>query len=106
MIKRMGALCLFLSLLLSFITSCSVPREKTYYQYFDTVINLSAEGMRGEDFEALCAEAEAEISKYHRAFDIYHEIYSEKREYKGEFSLHVVDSYGNYKISNMVIIND
>ncbi len=40
------------------------------------------------------------------AFDIYHEIYSEKREYKGEFSLHVVDSYGNYKISNMVIIND
>ncbi len=84
MIKRMGALCLFLSLLLSLLTSCSVPREKTYYQYFDTVITLSAEQMRGADFEALCTEAEAEISKYHRALDIYH-------EYAGENNLRTVN---------------
>ncbi len=84
MIKRMGALCLFLSMLLSLLSSCSAPREKTFYQYFDTVITLSSEGESRKDFDALCAAAEAEISLYHRAFDIYH-------EYAGENNLCTVN---------------
>lgn len=38
-------------------------------------------------------------------FDIDHKIYSHSRSYKGEISLHVV-SGGEYKIANMVIVNE
>ena len=38
-------------------------------------------------------------------FDIDHKIYSQSRSYKGEISLHVVNN-GEYKIANMVIVNE
>lgn len=84
MIKRMGALCLFLSMLLPLLSSCSSERERTYYQYFDTVITLSAERQSASEFEEHCAAAEKEISAYHRAFDIYH-------EYAGQSNLKTVN---------------
>lgn len=73
MIKRIGAIGLFLSMILPLLGSCASQREKTYYQYFDTVITLSAQKEKSVDFEAHCTAAEKEIAKYHRALDIYHE---------------------------------
>ncbi len=73
MLKRIVTLLLFLSLSLSCLFSCAVRQEVTYYQYFDTVVTLTAEKMARSDFEKYCAEAEKEISFYHKLFDIYHE---------------------------------
>ena len=72
MIKRMGAFFLLLSLLLPCLTSCRTQREKIYYQYFDTVITLSADKEGFSEFEDLCTLAEEAISKYHRLLDVYH----------------------------------
>ncbi len=73
MIKKAGAFLLLLSMLLPLLASCGAEREKIYYQYFDTVITISAtyEGTRA--FEENTAAAEEEIAKYHKLFDIYHE---------------------------------
>ena len=71
--KKAGAFILFLSVLLCFLTACEKQREVTYYQYFDTVITLSADSLSRADFEKHVKEAEEKISFYHRLFDIYHE---------------------------------
>ena len=71
--KRIGALLLLLSVSLPCLVSCAREREVTYYQYFDTVITLSATSLAREDFETVTAGAEKEISDYHKLFDIYHE---------------------------------
>ena len=73
MLKRIGAfLLIFAAVVLSF-SSCAQRREVTYYQYFDTVVTLSATSMARADFESCAEGAEREISTYHRLFDIYHE---------------------------------
>lgn len=73
MIKKTGVILLLLSMLLPMLSSCGAPREKIYYQYFDTVITVSATRESVRTFEDNAAAAEKEIEKYHRLFDIYHE---------------------------------
>ena len=81
MIKKIVALAVALVLLLPSLVSCDngsfvgfrQPREVTYYQYFDTVINLSSVRMTKKEFEGHIAAAEERIKEYHRLFDIYYE---------------------------------
>ena len=73
MLKRIGAFLLVFAAVTLSLSSCSRSREVSYYQYFDTVITLSATSMARADFESYAEGAEKEISTYHRLFDIYHE---------------------------------
>ena len=73
MIKKILSLFLVLSFCLPFLSSCQSKREITYYQYFDTVITLSAEHESRAAFDAHAQSAETEIFYYHKLFDIYHE---------------------------------
>ena len=73
MLKKTGALLLFFALLLPSLSSCATEREKIYYQYFDTVITISATSSASRTFEQRADAAEKVISKYHKLFDIYYE---------------------------------
>ena len=73
MIKKILFFLLALSVCLPLLSSCQKQREITYYQYFDTVITLSAERESRKSFDAHVQSAETEIFYYHKLFDIYHE---------------------------------
>ena len=73
MIKKTGSFLLLIALCLSFFSSCAMERDVIYYQYFDTVISISATKEKSGDFEANTAAAEEMIAKYHKLFDAYHE---------------------------------
>ena len=45
MLKRIGAFLLVFAAVTLSLSSCSRSREVSYYQYFDTVITLSATSM-------------------------------------------------------------
>lgn len=68
---------LFIFCLLYSLSSCkNTPqtREKTYFEYFDTVSTVySFAGDSPEKFDENCREIEKILEKYHRLFDIYHE---------------------------------
>ncbi|MBQ8407335.1 MAG: FAD:protein FMN transferase [Clostridia bacterium] len=72
------AVCCFctvcLLLLLCGCESRQQIREKTYFEYFDTVsVVYSYAGDSEDDFLENCREIEATFVKYHRLFDIYNE---------------------------------
>ncbi len=76
MLKRVC--CVLLSLLLAGgLVGCapfsSAPkRSQTYMDVFDTVTEITAYGMSAEEFEADAAKLHAELTAYHRLYDIYH----------------------------------
>lgn len=70
-------LCVLLSAL-AFVSCGEVenpqPKNRLYYDYFDTVsVIYDYTGSPNEEFDALCADIEAELDKCHRLFDIYYE---------------------------------
>lgn len=55
-------------------TSCTTQTKlfsKSYFDYFDTVINIKAYCQNQDDFQKLCKIAESNIKKYYELFDIY-----------------------------------
>ncbi len=43
-----------------------------YFDVFDTVVTLSANGYQTEEFEAACQDLHKEMQRYHHLLDIYH----------------------------------
>lgn len=73
MAKKIGSFLLVLALLLPSLFSCGAEQEKTYYQYFDTVITISSTFSARKTFHQRADAAEKMIAEYHKLFDIYHE---------------------------------
>ncbi len=74
------ALCVILVASALCLASCGdvqgdpQPKNRIYYDYFDTVsVIYDYTGSKNEDFDALCADIEAELDVCHRLFDIYYE---------------------------------
>ena len=78
-LSRLTALVLCVLLSALAIVSCGEvenpqPKNRLYYDYFDTVsVIYDYAGSTNEEFDALCADIEAELDKCHRLFDIYYE---------------------------------
>ena len=54
--------------------STDAPREKIFFDFFDTVTHIyDYSGGSDDDFDTNCAEAESVLREYHRLFDIYNE---------------------------------
>ena len=54
--------------------STDAPREKIFFDFFDTVTYIyDYSGGPDDDFDTNCAEAESVLREYHRLFDIYNE---------------------------------
>ncbi len=50
------------------------PKSRVFYEYFDTVGTFSDyTGGSQREFDELCARVEAELSEYHKLYDIYNE---------------------------------
>lgn len=73
MTGKIGLFLLVFALLLPSLSSCGAEREKTYYQYFDTVITISSTFSARQTFNQRADAAEKMIAEYHKLFDIYHE---------------------------------
>lgn len=78
--KRIGSIKIFaaaaLLLCLAFIQSCQAAaqaqkRTVTFFNYFDTVITITAYGADKNEFDLAAAAADDAFSQYHRLFDIY-----------------------------------
>lgn len=73
--KRRFAFFLALCFCVAFLPGCTASGEERnilFYDYFDTVIELSATGMKNEDFQKMRALAEEKLAYYHKLFDKYH----------------------------------
>ena len=55
-----------------------------FYEYFDTVTEITAYGVEKEEFDTKTAEVKALLEEYHRLLDIYH-------SYEGMNNLHTVN---------------
>ena len=70
--KRFFALC---SLFLVLLSLCGCKQEKrfqkTYIDYFDTVVTIIGYEKSEKDFNAICNEIEPLLDRYHKLFDIY-----------------------------------
>ncbi len=72
------------------LTSCgenpNIKEKNTavFYEYFDTVTEITAYGVEKEAFDANIAEVKALLEEYHRLLDIYH-------SYEGINNLHTVN---------------
>ncbi len=50
------------------------PQNRSYFDYFDTVSTFyDYSGLPRDEFSELCAHFEAELSEYHKLYDIYNE---------------------------------
>ena len=67
-------ICILISILLSSCTSNVQPKERTYFNYFDTVSYIYSYANESEaEFDKTCREAVAIMDEYHKLFDIYNE---------------------------------
>lgn len=73
-LKKIISAFLFLAVIFSLL-SCAErrePKSRTFFGYFDTFITVyDYTGGRKKDFDAMCADVEGEIEKYHKLLDIY-----------------------------------
>ena len=81
-VKKIVAIALAILLLASAFISCEeetaveikTKRHTFFEEYFDTYATVyDYTGAPEEEFSALCDEIDAELSRYHRLFDIYNE---------------------------------
>ncbi len=88
---------IFLFFLLSFsLCSCErqiTPKNRVFYQYFDTVCTVyDYTGLSTADFDALCEDVEAKMKKFHQYLDIYN-------DYNGVVNLKSInDTSGKIKV--------
>ena len=78
--SKIISVILFLSVLLSAV-SCSAPdptpKNRVFYDYFDTVTTFyDYTGSPEKDFNELASRVESELAEYHRLYDIYNEYAS------------------------------
>ena len=61
-----------------------IKNSAVFYEYFDTVTEITAYGVEKEEFDTKTAEVKALLEEYHRLLDIYH-------SYEGMNNLHTVN---------------
>ncbi len=70
--RRFFALCSVLLMLIT-LSGCKQEKrfQKTYIDYFDTVITIIGYEKSEDDFSSVCNDIEGLLEKYHKLFDIY-----------------------------------
>ncbi len=76
--KKILAMCLALCLAIVMLSGCKQETGKKYnayyFEYFDTVSSITGYAESQEEFDAVCAEIEAQLQEYHRLFTIYNQF--------------------------------